>query len=77
MYDTWNVNISGITVKGIDTVETVLREALEELDPNTREEIAGEGTTLKMLDKFYEKCVNSVPTCEVAVKATNKILASL
>lgn len=56
-----------ITAWGMDIVEKILNKSLNSLDNSISSEINNEETTVKKLDKFYEKCVKIQPMCDIAV----------
>ena len=69
--------VVNITAGGMDVVEDIMKQSLDELEPAIRDEIKGEGSDGKMLGKLYEKCVKSAPVCEAVTKVAHAILAAL
>ena len=70
------VTTGDITYRGTEVVEDIMKRSLHELEPAIRDEIKGEESDGKMLDKLYEKCVKSAPVCEVVVKVAHAILTA-
>ena len=66
-----------ITAWGIDAVENIIKKSLNDLKPEIRDEIKKAGSTYKMLDKLYEKCIQNVHMCEAVVKAANAIFVAV
>lgn len=72
-----HASTSDITAWGMDIVEKIMNNSLDELDQEVTSEIKKEESTNKRLEKFYEKCVKVVPMCEVAVKVAGMVFANL
>jgi len=72
-----HVSTSDITAWGMDIVEKIMNDSLDELEQDVSSEIRKEDLTNKKLEKFYEKCVKVAPMCEVAVKVAGMVFANL
>ena len=66
-----------ITDHGIDVVESIMENSLDQLDTKASSDIKKEDSTSKRLEMFYEMCVKAPPMCEIAVKVTGAILENL
>ena len=66
-----------ITAHGMDIVEKIMDDSLEDIDQKYASEIQMESQTDKKLDKFYEKCIKITPICETVGKIAGTIFSAL
>ena len=65
-----------ISYRGIDVIESIMKESLVELEPSIRNEIKEEKSNDKMVDKLYEKIAKSASVCDVVVKVAKAAFAA-
>lgn len=68
---------SDITARGVDVVENILNQSLENLEQSISLEIKKENTTNKKLDKLYEICTKAEPVLEIVLKIAGVIFSNL
>lgn len=71
------VFVSRITAHGMDIVEKIMNESLDEFNPNDRSEMQKEFQTNNRFDKFYKKSIQVGTMIEIVVKVANQILPAL
>lgn len=68
---------SDIAARGMDIVELIVKNSINELEPQISEEIKKEDTTPKRFEKLNDICQKYAPILDVVIKVSGTIFSNL